>query len=74
MDTLKSFWNNIYYSFFENLDLRKKALLGFFCILGSIIVFIFCTRGKSKGNIVNNWFLFWISLILFIIGFLLVSN
>ena len=74
MEHIKALWNNFYNSTLANIDFRLKGIIGFTFIMISLISFIFCTRGKSKGNIVNNWPLFWISMITLIIGAIYLSK
>jgi len=74
MEGIKAFWHSFYYGTFGNIDLKVKNVLGLTLLFLFLVAFIFSTRGKSKSNLINNWFLFWISMILLILGCLVLSN
>ena len=65
---LKNLWLEFYNNCIKGLDDRTKVMVGGICIMLSIFSFILCTKGHSKSNMVNNWFLFWLSLIIFAIA------
>jgi hypothetical protein len=64
----KNFFVNLYYDYVKNLPDRTKNIVGLVCIVLSMFVFVLCTKGPKKGEMVNSWFLFWVSLILFFVG------
>ena len=70
---LENLWYNFYNTCFRNVDMSVRYTIGTILIVLSIITFIFSTKGKSKSELINNWFLFWISMILLIIGVLYMS-
>ena len=70
---LKDFWNSIYNTYIRNLDNTTKVNIGIVCIVISIGLFILCTKGHNKAQMVNSWFLFWLSMIVFIIAILFLS-
>lgn len=61
----KTFWFNLYNNYVKNIDEKSKIVIGAVCLILSIFVFIMSTKGGNKAEMINNWFLFWISLILF---------
>lgn len=63
---LKNLWNEFYTNCVVNLDDRTKATVGFAFVIASIFVFILSTKGAGKGEMIGSWFLFWISMALFI--------
>ena len=66
----QNFWNNIYSTYFKNLDPVLKSKIGYGLAFGSLIVFVLCTKNSKKGDMVGNWFLFWMSIMMFIGGIL----
>ena len=65
---LKNLWYEFYNTCVRNLDDKTKVIIGVSCIVLSMIVFVLCTKGHNKSEMVNSWFLFWVSIILFLIG------
>lgn len=64
---LKNVWLDFYNNFVKGLDDRTKVIVGGVCLMLSIFLFIMCTKG-NKSTLVNNWFLFWLSIIIFAIS------
>jgi len=62
---VENLWYNFYNKCIKNLDDKTKIIVGIVCLVISILLFIMCTKGKNKADMVNNWFLFWLSLIVF---------
>lgn len=67
---LKNLWYNFYNKYVRGLDFKTKMIIGGVFVLLSIVIFILSTKGNNKTQMVNSWFLFWLSIILFIIGLL----
>jgi len=65
---LKNLWYEFYNNYVRNLDDKTKISIGVICIILSIFIFVLSTKGHNKSEMINSWFLFWISLILFIVG------
>ena len=63
-------WNTFYNTCFRNVDTKIRYTIGIFIIVLSIIFFILSTKGPKKGELINNWFWFWLSMIALIIGVL----
>ena len=55
----------IYNTCVRNLDNSTKVTIGVSLLIASLLTFVLCTKGHNKSQMVNSWFLFWISLILF---------
>lgn len=70
---LKDLWNNFYTNYIKNLDDKTKVTVGIACLIVSLFLFIMCTKGHDKANMVNSWFLFWLSIIVFIVSILFLS-
>ena len=64
----KDFFVNLYYTYAKNLPEKTKMIVGVVCVVASIFIFILSTKGHDKANMINSWFLFWISLIVFGVG------
>ena len=73
LNAIKSLWTNFYNTCFRNVDMSIRYTVGLILIVGSIICFILSTKGKNKGELINNWFWFWISMIALICGVLYMS-
>lgn len=65
---LKNLWYQFYNNYVKNLDDKTKVMIGGACVILSIFVFVLCTKGPNKSEMVNSWFLFWISMLLFLVG------
>ncbi|MBQ7352249.1 MAG: hypothetical protein IJW59_05280 [Clostridia bacterium] len=65
---LKNLWYEFYNNCVKNLDDKTKMIVGISCLVVSMFVFVLCTKGGNKAEMVNSWFLFWVSLIVFVIG------
>lgn len=65
---LKNLWLEFYTKYVKNLDDKTKVRVGGILIVLSLFVFVLSTKGHSKSDIVNNWFLFWVSICLFFGG------
>lgn len=64
----KDFFVNLYYTYVKNLPDTTKTTIGIVCIVASMLIFVLCTKGHDKANMVNSWFLFWVSIIVFFVG------
>ena len=65
---LKNVWFEFYNNYVKGLDDRTKVMVGGLCVILSIFTFVMSTKGSSKSDMVNNWFLFWVSLCLFAVA------
>lgn len=72
-NAIKSLWTNFYNTCFRNVDLKLRYTVGLILIVAALIFFVLSTKGKKKGEMVNNWFWFWISMISLISGVLYIS-
>jgi len=63
-------WQNFYNKYVINVDDRTRYKIGFVSLMIAIGLFILCTKGHNKAAMVNSWFLFWLSLIVFGISLL----
>ena len=74
MESIRAFWHSFYYGIFGNINLKIDNNWGLFLLFLSLVTFILSTKGKSKSNLINNWYWFWISMILLILGCIIVSK
>lgn len=65
---LKNLWLEFYNNYVIGLDDRTKVIVGFAFVVLSMFVFVMCTKGHSKSEMVNSWFLFWLSMGLLLAG------
>lgn len=65
---LKNLWLEFYTKYVKNLDDETKVIVGSALIVLSMFIFVLCTKGHSKSEMVNSWFLFWVSMFLFLAG------
>ena len=73
LGALQNLWNNFYNTCIRNIDVKLRYSIGVAIILASMILFVICSKGKNKGMLINNWFLFWSSMILLISGIVYMS-
>ena len=72
MGLLCGFFQNIWIKFYNtcvrDINPKLKSAIGVGMIVVSLILFIQCTKGSKKGEMIGKWSLFWISMIVFILG------
>jgi hypothetical protein len=73
LGALKNMWHTFYNNYIYTMTDKTKMTVGIVCILISCLVFVMCTKGHDKSKMVNSWFLFWISLLSFVVGVLFLS-
>jgi hypothetical protein len=71
---INNLWNKIYDSCFRELSKSSRISVGGIFIVASLILFVFSTKGSKKGEMVGSWFLFWISAIAMVLGFVYVLS
>ena len=67
---IASAWNNIYNKIFGSLDEGKRNTVGLWILVFAILMFVSSMKGSKKSQVINSWFLFWISVIALIISIL----
>ena len=65
---LKNLWYEFYNNYVIGLDDRTKVMVGGLCLILSIFLFVLCTKGHNKAEMVNSWFLFWLSMATFFVA------
>lgn len=65
---LKNLWYEFYNTYIKNVDIKTKIMIGGICLFLALVFFVMCTKGPKKSEMVNSWFLFWISMVLFLVG------
>ncbi|MDY5676807.1 MAG: hypothetical protein SPK63_03345 [Eubacteriales bacterium] len=73
LGALQNLWNNFYNTCVRNVDNKVRYSVGIALIVAALLTFVACSKGKNKGMLINNWFLFWISMIFLIAGVLYMS-
>ena len=61
---ISDFWNE----YVINASREMKSKIGLAMIIVSIILFVLCTKGSKKGEMIGKWWLFWISSALFVLS------
>ena len=70
---IQSIWTKFYNTCVRNVPEQTRRIIGGAIILGAVIIFIFCTKGGKKGEMIGSWFLFWVSMICLICGVVYLS-
>ena len=70
---IESIWTKFYNTCVRNIPSQTRYMIGGALILAAILIFVFSTKGGQKGEMVANWFLFWISVIVLVAGVVYVS-
>lgn len=70
---VQNLWNTVYNKCVRNLDDATKVRIGVILLIASMILFIMCSKGPNKAHLVNNWFLFWLALITFVMAVMYLS-
>ena len=65
---IQSLWNEFYNTCVRNLDSKTKMVIGLVALVVGLIVFVASVKNNKNPEFVNNWFLFWIAIILVLIG------
>ncbi len=63
----ESMWSKFYNSI-RALPEYAKGLIIFCIVIGALVCFIFAVKGSKKEKLIKNWFLFFICILLTIIG------
>ena len=65
---IQSLWNEFYNTCVRNLDTKTRLTIGIITLVVGLVVFVMSVKNNKSPQFVNNWFLFWISIILVLIG------
>lgn len=65
-----SAWNTVYNAVFGSLDKTTRNTVGLWVLVFAILMFVSSMKGSKKSQVINSWFLFWISVIALIISIL----
>ena len=57
-----------FYNTLRGLPDYAKGLIIFCIVMGALVCFIFAVKGSKKEKLIKNWFLFFVAIILAIIG------
>ena len=67
---IASAWNNFYNAVFGSLDESTKNKVGIYILVVAIMLLVWSMRGSKKSQVINSWFLFWVSAIALIVSIL----
>jgi len=70
---IKSIWTKFYNTCVRNVPDQTRNIIGAAIIFGAILLFILCTKGGKKGEMIGSWFLFWVAMIALIAGVVYLS-
>ncbi len=74
-NAIKALWHQFYDSFWGNISSDGRIRIGLTLVIGALIVFVFSAKGSAKkGAFIQNGFLFWISVIMAIMGILYLTR
>lgn len=71
LNTMCNMFNAIWSKFYNairGLPEYAKGLIIFTIVIGALVCFIFAVKGSKKDKFVKNWFLFFLCILLAIIG------
>lgn len=73
LSAIKTLWDNFYYTCIGNIDFKQRSIIGYVLLILFLFSFLKAAKGKKKGQLINNWFWFWISMISLIVAVLYLS-
>ncbi len=67
LNMFSAMWNK-FYSSLRSLPGYAKGIIIFFIVMSALVCFIFAVKGSKKDKFVKNWFLFFLCVLLTIVG------
>ena len=67
---LSDLWDNVFNKFVAGLPDQTRRNIGLGAMVAAILLFVWSMQGSKKSQVINSWFLFWISVIALIISIL----
>ncbi len=64
----KAMWNNFYIAVVRNVDPVLRGGIVFMLMLGAVLCLLSALKGGKEGKPIKNWFMFWVAIILTILG------
>ncbi|HBP43485.1 MAG TPA: hypothetical protein DD621_02235 [Clostridiales bacterium] len=67
LNMFSAMWNK-FYSALRGLPGYVKGIIIFAIVMSALVCFIFAVKGSKKDKFVKNWFLFFLCILLTIVG------
>lgn len=68
--SISSLWNTLMDKYVTGLPDGTRTKIGTWLMLGSILLLAWSLRKPPKGQVIGNWFLFWVFAIVFSVSIL----
>lgn len=65
---LSDLWDNIFNKFVAGLPDQTRRNIGLGAMVAAILLFVWSMQGSKKSQVINSWFLFWLSVIVLIVS------
>ncbi|MBE5738121.1 MAG: hypothetical protein E7354_00075 [Clostridiales bacterium] len=65
---LGNLWDNIMNSCLAGLTQEARNNIGLGTMVAAILLFVWSMQGSKKTQVINSWFLFWLSVIVLIVS------
>ncbi len=65
---ISNLWNNIYNTCVAGVPQETRQQIGIWTMVAAILLFAWSMKGSKKTQVINSWFLFWLSVIALIIS------
>ena len=65
---LGDLWNNIFNTCVAGLTEETRNNIGLWTMVAAILLFVWSMQGSKKTQVINSWFLFWLSVIVLIVS------
>ncbi len=70
LGVLADFWNNFFYNTVSGVPKETRNSIGMWTMVAAILLFCWSMRGSKKTEVISNWFLFWLSMIVLAVSIL----
>lgn len=65
---LSDLWDNVFNKFVAGLPDQTRRNIGLGAMVAAILLFVWSMQGSKKSQVINSWFLFWLSVIVLIVS------
>lgn len=65
---LSDLWDNIFNKFVAGIPDQTRNNIGLGAMVAAILLFVWSMQGSKKSQVINSWFLFWLSVIVLIVS------
>ena len=66
-----NWWTNLYNATIGTMDYESRHRVGGGAVLLAVLLFAWSMNGSKKSQVINSWFMFWVSIIILIIAILM---